>query len=230
MVEAAAAALAVQQEGGEASTDGLDPGAIRQAELWLASLQQRRFAAQAEVDRAIREREAAAKSLGGVVGGVVRVYTDGSTPGEPRFPTIGQASEWAFGAARSRDFRGSGLLVTAWASWCAPCRKELAWLDDAVPRWRAEGAAVQVLAVGVDQAESAHAREVARLRLTNVAVVHDPSAVERYGIRDLPYVVLIDADGVVREVHVGWGRSTEQWLDSVMQRWARKDAARGGGG
>jgi hypothetical protein len=31
-------------------------------------------------------------------------------------------------------------------------------------------------------------------------------------------------------VHVGWGRSTEQWLDGVMLRWARKDAARGGGG
>lgn len=227
MVEAAAAALAAQQAGGAGPTDDLDPGAVRQAELWLASVQQRLFTAQAEVQR--EQRRLAELGGGGgvsahfVVGGVV-------PPAPATFPTLGRSLPWQFGPKGGADYRDTGLVVTVWASWCAPCRKELAWLDDALPRWREGGAKIEVLAVGVDTEADVHAREAARLRLEHLLVVHDPSAVARYHVDTLPFIVLIDRDGVVRETHIGWSRSTERWLDGVAERWAAEDASRGGGG
>lgn len=91
------------------------------------------------------------------------------------------------------DFAGKPLLVNLWASWCAPCIKELPTLDQL-----ARTDSVRVLAVSQDSGP--HASVVAFLqarRIAKLGAFQDPN-MGLSGALDaevLPTSVLIDANG-----------------------------------
>jgi thiol-disulfide isomerase/thioredoxin len=62
------------------------------------------------------------------------------------------------------DFAGKPVLVNLWASWCAPCVKELPTLDQ-----RARSGPVKVLAVSQD--DGPHASVVAFLQAHKIATL-----------------------------------------------------------
>jgi len=66
--------------------------------------------------------------------------------------------------AKLADFKGKPLLVNLWASWCAPCVKELPTLDRV-----ARTGKVQVLAVSQD--DGPHASVVAFLQAHKIATL-----------------------------------------------------------
>src|SRR5881409_1516255 len=45
-------------------------------------------------------------------------------------------------------YRGEVIVVNFWASWCAPCRRELPLLDQWIASWTGRGA--RVIAISVD--------------------------------------------------------------------------------
>jgi thiol-disulfide isomerase/thioredoxin len=108
------------------------------------------------------------------------------------------------------DFRGTPVLVNLWASWCAPCVKELPTLDKLAKSHAADGA-LGVIAVSQDNGP--HASVVAfldKLKVEDLGAYQDPNMAlsGAFGAEVLPTSILIDADG--REVwrYVGdfdWG-------------------------
>jgi len=99
--------------------------------------------------------------------------------------------------AHISDFKGKPVLVNLWASWCAPCVKELPTLDQLARSGR-----VQVLAVSQDSGP--HASVVAFLRAHQISTLK-PYQDEKMALSGalgpdtvLPTSILIDADG--REV------------------------------
>src|SRR5882672_9065300 len=46
------------------------------------------------------------------------------------------------------EFRGRPLIINVWASWCGPCRAEMASLERLA--WRDEGKAVTIIGVSTD--------------------------------------------------------------------------------
>jgi thiol-disulfide isomerase/thioredoxin len=95
---------------------------------------------------------------------------------------------------RLADFKGKPLLVNLWASWCAPCVKELPTLDQL-----ARKGTVQVLAVSQD--DGPHASVVAFLQQHRVATLEpyqDPKSSLSMALGPdtvLPTSILIDANG-----------------------------------
>ena len=92
------------------------------------------------------------------------------------------------------DFKGKPLLVNLWASWCAPCVKELPTLDQLE-----RGGRVQVLAVSQDSGP--HASVVAFLQAHHIGVLK-PYQDAKMGLSGalgpdtvLPTSILIDANG-----------------------------------
>jgi thiol-disulfide isomerase/thioredoxin len=95
---------------------------------------------------------------------------------------------------RLADFRGKPLLVNLWASWCAPCVKELPTLDQL-----ARKGGIQVLAVSQD--DGPHASVVAFLqqhRMATLEPYQDPKTSLSIALGPdavLPTSILIDANG-----------------------------------
>jgi thiol-disulfide isomerase/thioredoxin len=92
------------------------------------------------------------------------------------------------------DFAGKPLLVNLWASWCAPCVKELPTLDQL-----ARGGTIQVLAISQDTGPRASV--VAFLQAHKIATL-EPYQDSKMGLSGalgpdvvLPTSILIDAKG-----------------------------------
>jgi len=97
------------------------------------------------------------------------------------------------------DFRGKGVVVNFWATWCAPCVREMPALD----RLSAEvfGDGIVVLAMSSDRGGAAVVSKFyAKRGITSLSVIVDEkSKVARaVGISGLPTTVIYDGEG--REV------------------------------
>jgi len=129
--------------------------------------------------------------------------------------------------------RGRVVVVNFWASWCAPCRRELPRLDALHREMSAQGASV--VAVSIDR-DAGNARRFAKTGRLSMPVAHDgPSGLARaLDLRHVPATVVLDRDG-----RIAWstGRSDDAELaklGAVVRRLAGAvpvaDAEPNGGG
>jgi thiol-disulfide isomerase/thioredoxin len=103
------------------------------------------------------------------------------------------------GPSRSlMDFRGRPLIINVWASWCGPCRNEMASLERLA--WRDESRDFSVIGISTDDYPE---RASAMLNATNATISHfidsDLYLEKLLGASRLPLTVLVDADGRVVE-------------------------------
>ena len=97
-------------------------------------------------------------------------------------------------------YRGDVVVVNFWASWCAPCRRELPLLDQWNTAWAGRGA--RVIAISIDTDAKKARRFAEEMKLT-LPVMHDgPGGLARtLDIPSVPYTLLLDRDGnVIGEV------------------------------
>jgi thiol-disulfide isomerase/thioredoxin len=100
---------------------------------------------------------------------------------------------------RLADFQGEVVVLNLWATWCAPCRREMPSLDRLQAKYG--GAGLEVIALSLDRGDVAKVREFfEELEITSLAVYHDPTARagRELGAPGLPTTVVIDRAG--REV------------------------------
>ena len=98
------------------------------------------------------------------------------------------------------EFRGVPVLVNLWASWCAPCIKELPTLGKLEESHAVDGQ-LGVIAVSQDMAPKASVDAfLAKNHLGRYAAFHDPESglMSAFNAQVLPTSVLYDAQG--REV------------------------------
>jgi thiol-disulfide isomerase/thioredoxin len=103
-----------------------------------------------------------------------------------------EGRETGFGA-----FRGRGLVVNFWATWCPPCVAEMPALDRAQAALARDG--IEVLPLSSDRGGRAQvAPFYARTGLKNLAIWLDPrgAAGRAFGIRGLPTTVILDRRGL----------------------------------
>lgn len=94
------------------------------------------------------------------------------------------------------DWKGKVVLLNLWATWCAPCRKEMPALD----RLQASlgSGKFEVVAVSVDRTGIEGARKfLDEINVKRLAVLADPSARMATTLKaiGLPATLLIDAEG-----------------------------------
>jgi len=131
----------------------------------------------------------------------------------PQAPTAGP--RWGLDAVRVRfdgfagrpgfrlpdDLAGRPLVVNFWASWCAPCRKEMPVLQAAAQQLRG-----RVDFLGVDYLDQAGpARRLAAETGVTYRLAADPRgrAGTKLGVTGLPTTLFIDTGGVLAGRKVG---------------------------
>jgi peroxiredoxin len=115
-----------------------------------------------------------------------------------------------------QSLRGQVVVLEFWATWCGACRALLPTLNAWHEQYAAEGA--QVLSVTVDAAEKA-SQDALQLGL-HYPVLSDPEGqtARNYQAFALPTVFLIDRQGVVRDVLVGYDRRRIAELQQTLER------------
>ncbi len=110
------------------------------------------------------------------------------------------------------DSRGTVTLVTFWASWCGPCRRELPVLDRLQ---RAAGSRVKVIAVNVKDSPKDYKFIRRQLDDTPITFTHDSRGLisESYRVTAYPNLFVIDQDGKISAVHLGFGEGS---LDELL--------------
>jgi thiol-disulfide isomerase/thioredoxin len=116
---------------------------------------------------------------------------------------------------RISQFRGRVVVVTFWASWCGPCRRELPVLDILQ---KAAGERAKVIAVNVKDSVADY--RVIRRQMKDVALTftHDRNGniSQGYAVNSYPNLYVIDQAGVISAVHVGFSDdSLEEIIDDI---------------
>jgi len=95
-----------------------------------------------------------------------------------------------------RELRGKVVVVVFWASWCAPCRREMPEFDHLNADLAARGAQVVGISVDADRANALRFVKQNRLRMV---VAHDgpQGLVEQLDLGMLPYTMVLDRQGAV---------------------------------
>ncbi|MGV9901958.1 TlpA family protein disulfide reductase [Streptomyces sp. NPDC003388] len=121
------------------------------------------------------------------------------------------------------ELKGKTVVLNAWASWCAPCRKETPLLS----AYHRQHATVTVL--GIDQNDTtADGRAFADAYKVPYPSLHDPDGRAQLGFpkgiirsQGLPFTVIIDPQGRIAASYSG--ELNRQVLDAMV-KWATHPA------
>jgi thiol-disulfide isomerase/thioredoxin len=107
---------------------------------------------------------------------------------------------------RLSTYRGKPLLINVWASWCGPCKQEMASLERLA--WRDQSRYFAIIGISTDDEAE---RALSFLKTSNATISHfidrDLQMEHMLGASRLPLTVLVDADGRILEKVYG----ARQW-------------------
>jgi thiol-disulfide isomerase/thioredoxin len=107
---------------------------------------------------------------------------------------------------RLSEFRGEPLIINVWASWCGPCREEMASLERLA--WRDRGRRFAIIGISTDD-RADKARGL--LKNSNATISQfidtDLQMETMLGASRLPLTVLVGADGRILQKVLG----ARQW-------------------
>ena len=127
---------------------------------------------------------------------------------------------------RLADFKGRVVVLNFWATWCAPCIREMPSLDRLQPALRDRGLAV--LAVSIDRGGAKVIRPFAkRLGLEHLGLYHDDEGAlfQAFGVTGLPTTFLIDRRGQIVGAYPGAAEWDEPEARALIEHYLRQPAA-----
>ncbi len=100
------------------------------------------------------------------------------------------------GKHKLADYQGKYILLNFWATWCAPCRKEMPSLDNLQETLGGEKFEVVTVATGRNTLPGIE-RFFQKADVTHLPILLDPTQVlaRNMGVLGLPISVIIDPDG-----------------------------------
>lgn len=115
------------------------------------------------------------------------------------------------------SLRGKVVLIDFWASWCGPCRRDNPEVVRMYAKFKDKG--FEIFGVSLDRDASAWKSAIEKDGLTWVHVSDlkywQSAGAESYGVKAIPYTVLIDRDGKIIATKLR-GKELENKLDEIF--------------
>jgi len=168
----------------------------------------------------VDERAAAAALL--ACGVLVIACAELGPPREsPPSVPIGQAAPLALGKTLDDEpidagaFAGRVVVLNFWATWCAPCRKELPRLEELHRAYGDDG--LEIIAVNFGERRPQVRKFLRANPVLTLRVALDPSkaVAKQYGVGGIPATVVVDWNGTVRWTKTGYD---ESYQDELLQQ------------
>lgn len=100
---------------------------------------------------------------------------------------------------RLSDYRGEGVFLNFWGTWCGPCKKEMPYMENQHLAFEEKG--VNILAVNIKESELKVKTFRDQYGLTfPIAIDKTESVKSAYNIVPLPTTFLIDEDGRIEQI------------------------------
>ena len=111
---------------------------------------------------------------------------------------------------------GKVVYIDFWASWCAPCLTSLPLYNDIYNRYRDQG--LEVLGITVDDPIEDGLEFLADVQL-DFPIPADPEGevMDLYSVFGMPTSYLIDRDGTVTLVHMGFRDGDIELIEQAIQ-------------
>lgn len=107
------------------------------------------------------------------------------------------------------EHKGKILVVSFWATWCPPCRKELPIIDNLQRLAGKEN--LSVIAVNFGESGRVFRKFTSRLEGANLTFTHDKKGKigkNDFGVKGIPHMVIANHKGEIEHIHIGYGDET----------------------
>ncbi|MGE7925923.1 thiol-disulfide oxidoreductase ResA [Viridibacillus arvi] len=98
------------------------------------------------------------------------------------------------------DYKGKGVVLNFWATYCKPCKEEMPDLEENYNRFKSKG--VEILAINNAQTTLEVENFTDKISFP-ILIDHSKAVFRSYNINPLPTTFFIDSEGKVKKIHLG---------------------------
>ncbi len=116
---------------------------------------------------------------------------------------------------RLSDYKGQGVFLNFWGTWCKPCAKEMPAMNNQYAKFKDQG--VQILAINIAQSNF-EVQKFSNQYGLDFPVVLDrtKSVMHTYNVDPLPTSILVNPEGKIERIITG--EMTEQDIAIYMEQ------------
>ena len=102
-----------------------------------------------------------------------------------------------------KKFKGHVIYIDFWASWCPPCVKSFPFLNGLHKQYHSEG--LQIIGINLDEITEDAKNFVTKNPVDFILATDDTKLCAKdLGVAAMPTSYLIDRQGVIRHIHLGF--------------------------
>lgn len=119
---------------------------------------------------------------------------------------------------------GKVTLISFWATWCIPCKKEIKNIKGKLATWKEETPDFNYMTVSVDDARAmAQVRSYSKSQGWDFPTYHDPNSDLKRSLnfQNVPFSIIVDKKGNVAYMHTGF----EEGGEDILYQKAKEIAA-----